>query len=299
MILLVFLLVCLLYTRRNIEISRLWEINMRFFGKTLIMSMIGLFIQNSALANDDAQISRYEQAKLRLSYEGDVGNLLQQLSQRLKVGFIAYDIDTARKVSIQNTAETSIKKINEQIGQQLSNTDVRFEKIGERLFMVISAKNAEPLLKDLPQPKEQFVGDIIFDGEQAASESAQTEVSSTSQSDATTKVQHIFSTATDKENIVAAKNKKAPQYKTVTKENLGLKNIRVTPLGTFLIFDSQVEAGKLTVKGNFEELAQGENIIAILHQKSDAPAKIEVVNEQGKKLILEAHKVTPSKKSKK
>lgn len=71
---------------------------MRFLGKTLIAGIVGLCIQTSTLANDDAQISRYEQAKLRLSYEGDVGNLLQQLSQRLKVGFIAYDVDTTRKV---------------------------------------------------------------------------------------------------------------------------------------------------------------------------------------------------------
>lgn len=298
MILLVFLLVCLLYTRRNIEVSRLWEIKMRFLGKTLIAGMVGLFIQTSALATDDTQISRYEQAKLRLSYEGEVGSLLQQLSQRLKVGFIAYDVDTTRKVSIQNSAETSIKSINEQIGKQLSDTDVRFEKIGERLFMVISAKGVEPLLKALPQ-KEQFVGDIIFDGEQTTPQSAPIEESSTSQSSSAAKVQHIFSIATDKDNIAAAKNKKAPQYKTVTKENLGLKNIRVTPLATFLIFDSQVDAEKLTVKGNFEELAQGENIVAILHQKSDAPAKIEIANEQGKKLILEVHKVASSKKSKK
>ncbi|MFA9499952.1 hypothetical protein ACERCG_05910 [Mannheimia sp. E30BD] len=260
---------------------------MRLLSKALIAAMAGLFIHTSTLANDDAQISRYEQAKLRLSYEGDVGNLLQQLSQRLKVGFIAYDVDISREVSIQNSAETSIKSINEQIRKQLSDTDIRFEKIGERLFMVISAKGVEPLLKDLPQ-KEQFVGDIIFDKEQGIIEHTQT--------DSVAKVQNIFSIATNKESIAAAKNKKSPQYKTITKEDLGLKNIRVTPLGTFLIFDSQVEAEKLTVKGNFEALAQGENIIAILHQKSDAPSKIEVVNEQGKKLILEAYKVTSPKK---
>ncbi|MFA9488458.1 MULTISPECIES: hypothetical protein [unclassified Mannheimia] len=265
---------------------------MRLLSKALIAAMAGLFIHTSTLANDDAQISRYEQAKLRLSYEGDVGNLLQQLSQRLKVGFIAYDVDTTRKVSIQNNTETSIKNINEQIGKQLSDTDVRFEKIGERLFMVISAKGVEPLLKDLPQ-KEQFVGDVIFDGEQTT---AQSTVNTGSQSDSAAKVQNIFSIATNKESIAAAKNKKSPQYKTITKEDLGLKNIRVTPLGTFLIFDSQVETEKLTVKGNFEALAQGENIIAILHQKTEAPSKIEVVNEQGKKLILDAYKASLSKK---
>lgn len=99
---------------------------MRFWGKTFVVGLIGLGTQNTIFANDDAQISRYEQAKLRLSYDGNVGNLLQQLSQRLKVGFIAYDVDITRKISLQNETETAIKTINEQIESQLTNIDVRF-----------------------------------------------------------------------------------------------------------------------------------------------------------------------------
>ncbi|HGO5823932.1 TPA: hypothetical protein ACK3JW_001616 [Mannheimia haemolytica] len=271
---------------------------MHFCGKTIIAGMLGLLIQVSALANNDAQIQRYEQAKLRLSYEGSVGDLLQQLSQRLKVGFIAYDVDISRKVAIQNNTETPIKNIQEQINKQLSDTDVRFEKIGDRLFIAISAKGGQPLLKEQPK-QEQFVGDIVFEGEQQASEQPKAETSSVAQSDAAAKVQRIFSIATNKDNLAAAKGKKSPQYKTVTKENLGLKNIRVTQLGTFLIFDSGVLAEKFSVNGNFEGLAQGENIIAILHQTTEAPAKIEVVDAQGKKLILEAHKAGSLKKGKK
>lgn len=278
---------------------------MRFLGKTLIASVLGLLMQTATLANSDAQINRYEQAKLRLSYDGNVGNLLQQLSQRLKVGFIAYDVDITQKVSIQNNVETTIKSINEQIEQQLSNADIRFERIGERLFVVISAKGGEPLLANIAPQGEQFVGDIVFDNETKPVESHSTNVD-TAETESTTpsqnnvsKVQTIFNIATNKDNLAAAKNKKAPQYKTSTKENLGLKNIRVTPLGTFLIFDSKVETAKLKVKGNFEDVAQDENIIAILHQKSEAPTKIEIESSQGKKLILEAHKATPAKKAKK
>ncbi|MEN2840461.1 hypothetical protein HPFOLIGI_02699 [Mannheimia haemolytica] len=39
---------------------------MRFWGKTFVVGLIGLGTQNTIFANDDAQISRYEQAKLRL-----------------------------------------------------------------------------------------------------------------------------------------------------------------------------------------------------------------------------------------
>lgn len=265
----------------------------QFLRKTLMVIIAGLFIHSPLLASD-TQISRYEQAKLRLSYEGNVGNLLQQLSQRLKVGFIAYDTDITRKVTIQNEAETSIKTINEQIEKQLSDADVRFEKIGERLFIIISAKGGEPLLANIPQ--EQFVGDIVFDD--ASSNKSTTEGANTTDTAASAKLQNIFNIATDKERLAAAKNKKSPQYKITTKENLGLKNIRVTELGTFLIFDSKVEAANLKVKGKFEDMAQGENIVAILHQNSEPPTKIEIENSEGKKLLLESYKKAQSSKKK-
>lgn len=266
----------------------------QFLRKTLMVIIAGLFIHSPLFANSDTQISRYEQAKLRLSYEGNVGNLLQQLSQRLKVGFIAYDTDITRKVTIQNEAETSIKTINEQIEKQLSDADVRFEKIGERLFIIISAKGGEPLLANIPQ--EQFVGDIVFDD--ASSNKSTTEGANTTDTAASAKLQNIFNIATDKERLAAAKNKKSPQYKITTKENLGLKNIRVTELGTFLIFDSKVEAANLKVKGKFEDMAQGENIVAILHQNSEPPTKIEIENSEGKKLLLESYKKAQSSKKK-
>ncbi|MDD0824456.1 hypothetical protein PTQ27_08270 [Mannheimia sp. AT1] len=257
---------------------------MQFLRKAFIAAIVGLFIQGLALANSDTQISRYEQAKLRLSYEGDVGNLLQQLSQRLKVGFIAYDVDISRKVSIQNKAETTIKAINEQITSQLADADVRFENIGNRLFIIISAKDGEPLLQNVSET--QFVGDIVFEGEEAATTTPP-------------QLQNIFDIATDEALLAKAKDKKAPQYKITTKERLALKNIRVTALGTFLIFESDVDATKFTVKGKFEDMAQGENIVAILHQQGDAPSKIEIENAEGKKLVLEAQKAASSKTEKK
>lgn len=277
--------------------SRLEIEKMRFLGKIGLVAMSGLLIHNAVLANTDAQITRYEQAKVRLSYEGSAGNLLQQLAQRLKVGFITYDVDISRKVTIQNESETSIKTINEQITKQLSDADVRFEKIGNRLFLIVSAKGSEPLIQELSKKEEQFVGDIVFEGEDTTSKPAAPSEPNTVkevEDKSTTRLQEIFNIATDKARLAEAKNKKAPQYKTVSKENLGLKNIRVTPLGTFLIFDSKVDASKLKVKGKFEDMAQGENIIALLHQNSDAPKKIEVENSAGKKLILEIHTATQS-----
>lgn len=270
---------------------------MRFFKKAAIAMMFGFGIQTSVLA-DDVQISRYEQAKLRLSYEGSVGNLLQELSQRLKVGFIAYDVDTGRNVLIQNEVETPIKSIYEQIEKQLSDIHIRFEKIENRIFMIVSAKGGEPLLKEAPKKQEQFIGNIIFEDDDITKTVA-ANLPNTQSGATPSRLQEIFNIATNKELLEAAKNKKTPKYKISTQERLELESVRVTTLATFLIFDKKIDTTKLKVKGEFEDMAQGENVVAILHQNKEAPSRIEVENAEGKKLLLEAHQEPKAKTTRK
>ncbi|WGE82498.1 hypothetical protein [Actinobacillus equuli] len=112
----------------------------KLMNKTFLTSLVCLFVNAPALANDNELFNRYEQAKLRIAYEGQAGELLQQLAQRLKVGFITYELDTTRSVSIPNNGEVTIKSLTQQLESQLLNADIRFEKIGSRLFLVASNK---------------------------------------------------------------------------------------------------------------------------------------------------------------
>lgn len=98
----------------------------KLMNKTFLTSLVCLFVNASAFANDDVQFNRYEQAKLRIAYEGQAGELLQQLAQSLKVGFITYELDTSRPVSIPNNGEVTIKSLTQQLESQLPNTDIRF-----------------------------------------------------------------------------------------------------------------------------------------------------------------------------
>ncbi|WGE49816.1 hypothetical protein NYR68_05890 [Actinobacillus equuli subsp. haemolyticus] len=264
----------------------------KLMNKTFLTSLVCLFTNASAFANDDAQFNRYEQAKLRIAYEGQAGELLQQLAQRLKVGFITYELDTSRPVSIPNNGEVTIKSLTQQLESQLPNADIRFEKIGSRLFLVASNKGGEPLVAQ-KQSAEQFIGEAIFSSDEeptpaptTPSPASQTSSNTSPQtSESAQKLQSVIDLVTNKEAIAKSKNK-TPQYQVVSKEKLGLQNIRVTPLGTFLVFADNVNVKALKVTGRFEDIAQHDNLVAIVHKERASPAEIEMTDKNGKKLLL-------------
>ncbi|WP_044024379.1 hypothetical protein [Actinobacillus ureae] len=263
----------------------------KLMNKTFLTSLVCLFVNASAFANDDVQFNRYEQAKLRIAYEGQAGELLQQLAQSLKVGFITYELDTSRPVSIPNNGEVTIKSLTQQLESQLPNTDIRFEKIGSRLFLVASNKGGEPLIAK-KQSIEQFISEAIFSSDEESAPvtvttaaTAQTNNTSAQTSESAQKLQSIIDIVTNKEAIAKSKNK-TPQYQVAGKEKLGLQNIRVTPLGTFLVFADNVNVKALRVTGRFEDIAQHDNLIAIVHKERASPAEIEVTDKNGKKLLL-------------
>ncbi|AFU19304.1 hypothetical protein [Actinobacillus suis] len=263
----------------------------KLMNKTFLTGLVCLFVNAPVLADDNALFNRYEQAKLRIAYEGQAGELLQQLAQRLKVGFITYELDTTRSVSIPNNGEVTIKSLTQQLESQLPNTDIRFEKIGSRLFLVASNKGGEPLVAQ-KQSTEQFIGEAIFSSDEESAPvtvttaaTAQTNNTSAQTSESAQKLQSIIDIVTNKEAIAKSKNK-TPQYQVAGKEKLGLQNIRVTPLGTFLVFADNVNVKALRVTGRFEDIAQHDNLIAIVHKERASPAEIEVTDKNGKKLLL-------------
>lgn len=261
----------------------------KLLRNVLLSGMLFIFLPTQVIADDSSLFNRYEQAKLKITYEGEAGNLLQQLAQRLKIGFIVYELDTAHKVSISNKEDTAIKTLIQQLSAQMPDADIRFEKIEDRLFLVASKKQTAPLITHKPVP-EQFIGEAVFSSDDESISSTENAQMSSNTPDLTDesaqKLKSIIDVVTNQEIIAQYKSKKAPQYQVTSKEKLGLQNIRVTPLGTFLVFDKEVDINTLTLKGNFENSAQHDNLIAISHKDRVAPNQIEVVNREGKKLIL-------------
>ncbi|WGE68522.1 hypothetical protein NYR78_05690 [Actinobacillus equuli subsp. haemolyticus] len=52
------------------------------------------------------------------------------------------------------------------------------------------------------------------------------------------------------------------------------------------MFSNNVNVKALQVTGRFEDIAQHDNLIAIVHKERASPAEIEVTDKNGKKLLL-------------
>lgn len=95
----------------------------------------------------------------------------------------------------------------------------------------------------------------------------------------------IITRATDKSVIAKYKKKKEPKYKLSKKEFEGLESVKVTPLGTFLLFGKDIDTSLFRINGTFEKVAQFGNVVAISHERVVAPRTIEI-DFDGKKLEL-------------
>lgn len=52
----------------------------KLLRNVLLSGMLFIFLPTQVIADDNSVFSRYEQAKLKITYQGEVGNLLQQLA---------------------------------------------------------------------------------------------------------------------------------------------------------------------------------------------------------------------------
>lgn len=356
---------------------------MKIFKQARLAGMIcALLGAPLALANaDQNMIQRYEQAQITMDFQGSLGELLQQMAQNLNIGYLSYELNAAQAVNVKFPEPITIKFLADSLSAQLQDTNVRFEEIGGRIFLVATGKNSAPLALQQAKPEEekaQFIGQPVFSDEAKADAKPQEAVNTESkaaekpeaakeekpavkvedapkaeevkavepkaeekpaepakeepkqpenaaevkpeaaqqaapaeqaaqpaeaqpQGDAPVLVvkdtpteddmnakllSDIVSQATDEQNLKKYKKKKSPQYRVSTIENLGLENVRVTPLGTFLVFPEGVDTSVFAVKGEFESIAQHKNLIAILHEKRNAPDQIDVLDPDGRRLLI-------------
>ncbi|TNH25553.1 hypothetical protein [Testudinibacter sp. TR-2022] len=326
-----------------------------------------------------SEFERYEQAKIAVTYEGEVGSLLQQLAERLNVGYMSYNIDSSRPVILKGNGTQTFKGLIDAINQQLVDSNIRFTELGNRTFLVLSSGSEE--ITGVKPKSNQYIGQVVFaepelvknrielvgldeeegqggeetvpvtpvapqTNEAAKAETAKVEaakvetvaVNAALQGMETSPIgEAVASTATATEAVVEGstdaevgdavagqvpvgkvealvlepkqekqmnllndivmestdpkvlaqyKSKKAPSYQISSKVRLGLTDIKVTPLSTFLIFEEGADTSVLVLKGKYEKLAQFGNYIGILHKKNRAPAQIEINNAKGEKLVL-------------
>lgn len=135
---------------------------MKNFNKLLISSIFSFGLLTSATANtvEETTFKRYEQAKLKLAYEGEVGDLLQLLSNRLNIGYLSHKTDPTKKIKITSDVPITVKNLIDNVQEQLPDMLIQFEKIGETVFITALNKQAPLKLK-----QDKFIGEAIFEEE--------------------------------------------------------------------------------------------------------------------------------------
>ncbi|MDG6894753.1 hypothetical protein [Volucribacter amazonae] len=126
------------------------------------LTALGLFflLTSPALAQN-MELNRYEQAKINLNYQGELGDFLQKLAGRLNIGFISYNVDSTRPIQLDTHNQSQpLPLLIQQIQQQLPEVNIRFETLGNRVFLVLSSGD-EPLQRE--QQPQQYIGQVIFE----------------------------------------------------------------------------------------------------------------------------------------
>lgn len=99
-------------------------------------------------------------------------------------------------------------------------------------------------------------------------------------------IDQIFKESADEKILAWYKKKKAPTYQVVSKDMLGLEDIKSTSISTFLLFSEQTDVSSYSVKGPFEKIGKWGNVIAILHKTWKAPIEIRISDSENNKLRL-------------
>ncbi len=277
--------------------------------------LLGLFALSGQAAEKDYQY--YENAKIAVNYNGEVGYLLQKISDKLKIGYLSFNVDSSSQIVVNQTNNQTLKELIASVNNQLKDSQVSFDTLGNRVILVLS-DGKETILK-------QYIGPIIFDNGVPESSPSENESLENKQGSSENKIDvqlpennekaevlnqnsddsgltaedlkvkekqskiidSIFKESNDEKILARYKKKKEPTYQaTANSAMLGLEDIKSTPISTFLLFSEDTDVNTYSVKGPFEKIGKWGNVIAILHKTWKAPIEIRITDSNNQVLRL-------------
>ncbi|MGR3808758.1 hypothetical protein SAMN05660772_00280 [Pasteurella testudinis DSM 23072] len=265
--------------------------------------LLGVFSFNATAQDKDYQY--YENAKIAVNYNGEVGYLLQKIADQMKVGYLSYNADSAQPIVIKQAETQTLKDLLNSVNGQLKGNTAQFDTLGNRTLLVLS-DGKEPIV-------QQYIGPVIFGSEQPPQNSIQVTLPETEKGETSGAVETsdnaaeeqlseadqklrdketkiidaIIQESADEKVLAKYKKKKAPEYRALPNTPLlGLEDIKSTPISTFLLFSPEVNTGEYSVKGPFEKIGKWGSVIAISHKTWKAPVEIRVFNQEKEELRL-------------
>lgn len=265
---------------------------------------------NTAYA-DNSELAKYQQARIAVTYKGNVGELAQQLAEKLGIGYYAVQQHSAAQIKLKQDETQTLQQLLEQVNQQLDNQQLRFDVLNDKVVLALVGNNVSlaPI---------QFIGNVIYHQEpvQAMEKSNSTEktvqqptahetnqismpvidqqitpteqqpVSKNTEADAK-KLQEILALSKNTKLIAQYSKRAQPLYDVPDKTAIGLEALRSTKISTFLIFNNEVDATTYKVEGEFQDMVKLGNVVAILHRQKQPPKEIKITlpNNQEHRLV--------------
>lgn len=278
---------------------------MKKFKFTLLGSLF-LFFSDHSLANIDTEIKKYEDARLAVNYQGEIGSFLQLLSAKLGIGYYSENINSSVKVIVKQDENNTISELISQVNNQLRDQHVLLNSFNNKVTIALVNKE----LNILQSP--QYIGEINFNAPSQISSSSTSSVLAESSStpisiesiptikeetvsqdvallkEQEEKMNYIVSLSKD-EKLLEKYKRAQPKYIVENKEKVKLSSIRSTKLSTFLVFEDNVNVADLKIEGKFQDIAKFGNLVAILHRQKEPPKTIKISKDNQIVIIRKAN----------
>lgn len=258
------------------------KMNSHFVKANKILAAMLLLAPLGFSYADEASLTKYQQARIAVTYKGNVGDLSQQIAKKLGIGYYAIQHNSSIQVKLKQTDNDTLQhlldQINQQLKQQNSNQQLRFDMLNDKVVLALVGNNVS-------LAPTQFIGDVVYDNKALVQEEKErniisvppqsnkgsySEVSSAEEK----KLGDILALSQDTKLISKYAKRKVPTYNVVNQHALGLENIRSTKISTFLIFKDGIDMSKYKVEGQFQDIAIVGNVVGILHRQKVPPKEI-------------------------
>ncbi|HDL3889529.1 TPA: hypothetical protein PW561_002191, partial [Mannheimia haemolytica] len=210
------------------------KMNSHFVKANKILAAMLLLAPLGFSYADEASLTKYQQARIAVTYKGNVGDLSQQLAKKLGIGYYAIQHNSSIQVKLKQTDNDTLQhlldQINQQLKQQNSNQQLRFDMLDDKVVLALVGNNVS-------LAPTQFIGDVVYDNKALVQEEKErniisvppqsnkgsySEVSSAEEK----KLGDILALSQDTKLISKYAKRKVPTYNVVNQHALGLENIR-------------------------------------------------------------------------
>lgn len=136
------------------------KMNANFVKINKILAAMLLLAPSGFSYADEAELTKYKQARIAVTYKGNVGDLSQQLAEKLGISYYAAQHNSSIQVKLKQTDSDTLQhlldQVNQQLKQQNSNQQLRFDMLDDKVVLALVGNNVS-------LAPTQFIGNVVYD----------------------------------------------------------------------------------------------------------------------------------------